>query len=211
MIFETRCAGCDKPGAPICTTCRFALLGPPPRGASHGVIAAVPFTGRARRVVLGWKYRNRRAVSRHLAGLIVNRLLALRAHHDIDVVTWAPTSPKRRRERGFDQGELLARTVARQLGVPCRRLLDRDGSASQTGRTRVERLAGPTFVARPGLEGVRVLVVDDVVTTGSTLGAAAAALHDRGAVARLVAVAATPDRRGATVLPLRRKAAATAA
>ncbi|MGA9276551.1 ComF family protein [Ilumatobacter sp.] len=207
MIFETRCAGCDKPGAAICTTCRFALLGPAPHDAAHGVIAAVAFTGRARNIVLGWKYRNRRSVSRHLAGLIVNRIIEERAQYDIDVVTWAPTSSKRRRERGFDQGELLARAVARQLGVPCRRLLDRDGSGSQTGRSRSERLTGPRFVARPGLDGARVLVVDDVVTTGSTLGAAAAALDDRGAVARLAAVASTPDRRRAEVLPLRRPAA----
>ena len=211
MIFETRCAGCDKPGTAICTTCRFALLGPPPRSASHGVIAAVPFTGRARNIVLGWKYRNRRAVSRHMAGLIVNRLIAERAHHDIDLVTWAPTSAKRRRERGFDQGELLARSVARQLRVPCRRLLDRKDSSAQTGRTRAERLHGPTFAARPGLEGARVLVVDDVVTTGSTLGAAAAALNDRGAVARLAAIASTPDRRRAKVVPLHHHITSSAA
>src|SRR6056297_1027617 len=192
MIFESRCAGCDRPGHVICTTCRFALVAPAPRRREHGVITALAFTGRARQVVLGLKYRNRRAVGRHLAGLVVNRLVAERAHVGVDVVTWAPTSTRRRRDRGYDQGELIARTVARQLGLPCRRLLDRDTSPSQTGRSRAERLAGPRFVARPGLDGVTVLVVDDVVTTGSTLLAAAAALADRGASSRLAAVAATP-------------------
>lgn len=176
------------------------------------MIAAVAFTGRARNIVLGLKYRNRRAVGRHLAGLIANRLVEQRAHVGIDVVTWAPTSSKRRRDRGFDQGELLARTVARQLGVPCRRLLERDGSSSQTGRSRAERLDhGPGFVARPGIEGRRVLVVDDVVTTGSTLMSAAGALEERGAVTMLAAVASTPESRAATVLPLRRRVASSAA
>ena len=212
MIFETRCAGCDKPGAAICTTCRFALVGTPPRDQSHGVIAAVPFTGRARSIVLGLKYRNRRAVGRHLAGLIVNRLVAQHAHHGIDVVTWAPTSAKRRRERGFDQGELLARAVARQLGVPCRRLLERDASVTQTGRTRVERLDdAPGFRARPGLTDRQILVVDDVVTTGSTLMSAAGALEERGAIIRLAAVASTPETRPASVVALRRRAVASAA
>lgn len=212
MIFETRCAGCDKPGAAICTTCRFALVGPAPRAHAHGVIAALPFTGRARRVVLGLKYRNRRSVGRHLAGLIVNRLVAQRAHHGIDVVTWAPTSAKRRRERGFDQGELLARSVARQLGVPCRRLLERDGSATQTGRSRSARLeSAPRFLARPGLDDRCVLVVDDVVTTGATLTSAAAALEERGAITRLAAVASTPEMQSASVLPFRRRAVSTAA
>lgn len=203
MIFETRCAGCERPGHVICSTCRFALVAPSPRQADHGVLAAVAFSGRARQVVLGLKYRNRRAVGRHLAGLVVNRLLESNAHVGIDVVTWAPTSRSRRRDRGYDQGELVARTVARQLGVPCRRLLERDSSGSQTGRTRLERLDGPSFVARPGLDGSTVLVVDDVVTTGSTLNAAAAALADRGASARLIAVASTPDPRSATVVPMR--------
>jgi len=210
MIFETRCAGCDRPGDVICTTCRFALVAPPPRRHEHGVITALTFTGRARSVVLALKYRNRRAVSRHLAGLVVNRLIEERAHIGLDAVTWAPTSSSRRRDRGFDQGEIVARTVARQLGLPCRRLLERDGSASQTGRTRAERLDGPSFAARPGLDGLTVLVVDDVVTTGSTLVAAAAALADRGATARLAAVAATPDRSMATVHPIRGRAGTAA-
>mgnify|MGYP001591117216 CR=1 FL=1 len=211
MIFETRCAGCDKPGNPVCTTCRLPLLAAAPRDAPHGALAAVPFAGRARRVLLGWSYRNRRSVSRHLAGLIVNQLVAARAHQGLDIITWVPTSPKRRRERGFDPGELLARVVARQLGLPCRRLLNGDASAWQTGRSGSRRLHELPFVARSGLEGLRVLVVDDVVATGSTLAAAAAALHDRGAEARLAAVASTPDRRSAVVLPFARRAAAAAA
>ena len=170
MLLQTRCAGCDVPGAALCTTCRISLLGPRPRAGVGGVQAAVPFTGRARNVVLALKYRNRRQVARHLAGLVVNSIVANGDHHDLDVVTWAPTGARRRRVRGFDQAELLARHVARQLGVPCRCLLERAGSAApQTGRTRIERLHGPGFVARPGLRGHRVIIVDDVVTTGATL------------------------------------------
>ena len=194
MMFQIRCAGCDAPGAAVCTTCRFALLGPRPQPGGHGVHAAVPFTGRARKVVLGLKYRNRRQVARHLAGLVVNAIVARGDHRGVDVVTWAPTSEARRRARGFDQGELVARHVARQLRVPCRRLLLRSGPATaQTGRSRVERLHGPEFIARPGLDGRRVIVVDDVVTTGATLRAAAAALRHAGVVEpRLYAIASTP-------------------
>lgn len=217
MWLQSRCAGCDEPGVALCRTCRFALVAAPrvpwESAPEHGptaladVVSAVPFTGRARRIVLGLKYRNRRQIAPHLAGLLVNRLLAAGIRPaastrsggergtEVDVVTWAPTTARRRRARGFDQSELVARRVAAQLGLPCRRLLERVGDTGpQTGRDRVQRLHGPEFRARPGLDGRRVLVVDDVVTTGSTLAGAAAALRRAGAdhVVR-AAVAATPS------------------
>lgn len=201
MLLQSRCAGCDRAGVALCRTCRFALAGPAPRAvvgwAEGGVIAALPFTGRVRDVILGFKYRNRRQLAGHLAGLLVNRLVAegIRPGRDIDVVTWAPTSSARRRRRGFDQAELVARQVARQLGLPSRRLLERTtGTGPQTGLGRDRRLAGPSFVGHPNGRDRRVLVVDDVVTTGSTLRAAADTLVGVGArgVVR-AAVASTPS------------------
>ncbi|MBJ7425748.1 MAG: ComF family protein [Ilumatobacteraceae bacterium] len=152
--------------------------------------------GQTQELIRGLKYRNqRRAVS------ILARQLVKSVRDDPDalafeIVTWAPTSSSRRRGRGYDQSELLARAVARQLGIPCRRLLYRDHSRPQTGRTRQERLHGPLFRARPLRRAVSVLVIDDVVTTGSTLKAAAHALELAGAhQVGLFAVAATPERR----------------
>jgi ComF family protein len=159
------------------------------------VIAAVAFSGRARQVLLGFKYHNRRAIAAHLAGLLVNRMA--RSGTRADVVTWAPTSPRRRRGRGFDQAELIARQVARQLGVPCHRLLERDGGGDpQTGRGRA-RFHGPEFRAHPRVPRSRILLVDDVVTTGATLASAAATLRRAGAADVVqAAVAATPAGRG---------------
>ena len=195
-VLTVRCAGCAAPGAPICPTCRFALLGRPPR--RPGVLVAVPFTGRARSVLLGFKFHNRRAVAGHLAGLVRRRLAqaGVRPGIDIDVVTWAPTGDARRRQRGFDQAELIARHLARQLGLPCRRLLTREEhSGPQTGCSRSERLQAPGFRARLDRPGRSVLLVDDIATTGATLGSASAALRSVGASNVLsVAVAGTPVR-----------------
>lgn len=195
MIFDARCAGCGRVGPVLCRTCRFSLAAPVALPRTGEVVAALPFVGRPRDVILGFKYGNRRQLGHHLAGLLVNRLIAAGVRpDDVDVVTWAPTSRRRRRSRGFDQAELVARRVAAQLGVPCRRLLERDGDDTpQTGRDRGARLHGPVFRASPSAAGRRVLVVDDVVTTGSTLRSAAAALTQAGAAAVIrSAIATTP-------------------
>jgi predicted amidophosphoribosyltransferase len=148
------------------------------------------FEGTGRQLVLALKYANGRSLAKPI-GRAMARLVPADA---VDVVTWAPTTSARLRSRGFDQAELLARAVARRLGVPCRRLLTRHGPAlAQTGRTRAERLDGPQFVTRRRRVRGRVLVVDDVVTTGATLRNAARTLYATGASdVRCVAAAATP-------------------
>ncbi len=197
MIFVERCAGCGTRGPVLCRPCRFALLGQA-SSCPPGVLAAVPFTGRPRDVLLGLKYANRRPVARHLGGLLAKRLVAagIRPGTDVDIVTWAPTTRQRRHRRGFDQAELLARTVARHLGLPCRRLLTREGEGAQTGRSRVDRLSNPAFRAAPSVAGRRILVIDDVATTGATLRRAAGVLDEAGASNVIcAAMAATPGRR----------------
>lgn len=146
------------------------------------------------RMIVELKYHNRRARASELGEILADAIVAA-ADGPFDVVTWAPTSSSRRRRRGFDQAEMIARDVARRMGVPVRALLRRRGVVAQTGRSRRERLSGPTFIAHRVARGLRVLVIDDVTTTGATLRATQRAFRTVGAeLVACWAVAATPAR-----------------
>ena len=196
MLFDQRCESCEGPGYPLCVRCSFDIrCSPIPAIVSlRGVDieAAAVYDGVMRKLVLALKQRRSRAIAAVLGELLIER-----TEFDVDalqVVTWAPTSRRHVRERGHDQAKLIAAAVSQQVGVPLQRTLMREGDRAQTGKSRRDRLEGPTFVAAPFVKERRILVIDDVVTTGATLTAAYECLTSRGAsYVACVAVAATPE------------------
>ena len=137
---------------------------------------------------------------RHYAAAY-GRLLAmciLRERLEFDVLTWAPISKKRRKGRGYDQSRLLAEAVARELGVQCVQTLEkiRDNPAQSTMKDAAARHANVMGVYRAVMPerfaGRRVLLIDDIITTGATLSECSFVLLNAGAAEVLCAtVAAT--------------------
>jgi len=179
MLLPRTCPGCGYSGVAICAHCREAMtsagsLTPPPD--VDALVALFWFTGVGASMIKALKYSNHRDALEPLA-----TALGSKVNWKPEAVTWIPTTPSRRRARGYDQAELIARLVGRQIRVPVRALLDRVDTGSQTGRSRVQRLDAAGFSPR-GPSPALVLIVDDVVTTGASLASAASALRRSGAV-----------------------------
>lgn len=216
------CAPCEQAlpwwrradGCPRCGTrgessrgCAGCLAATSPLQACH---AALRYTGDVRRWIPAVKRTGGRAAPSVAVLRAIDELggaLAERVRRDaagrIDVVTSLPLHASRVRERGFNQADLLARPLAKALGLPFRPdLLERVRAtapqAALRGPARDANVRGAFRATRPLPGDLRVALVDDVLTTGASLESAAAALLDAGVLeVRGVALAATlpPDAR----------------
>jgi ComF family protein len=200
LLAPSMCWSCQGPARrreALCGSCRARLCFLPSESvvlSGVRVHAPVGYEGPARAMVAALKFRAALGVAETMAALAVasapGELLR-------GVLVPVPLHPARRRKRGFNQAAVLAEAIARRTGLPLNDCLRRRGPGPpQVGRGRRARLAGPagTFGALPPVPH-SALIVDDVVTTGATLAACAAALREAGSgeVAALV-FARTPGR-----------------
>ena len=184
------CSGLSRRGDPLCGRCRASLhrLGSEPV-LLCGVLVWAPlaYSGPARDLVRALKFRGAIGLADTMAAQIVANGppgLLDRAPAPVGrTLVPVPLHPRRLRSRGYNQAAAIAEAVGRRAGLPFRDCLVRSGpSITQVGRDRADRRAGPAGSIRLGGGATeRVLLVDDVVTTGATLGACRDALAAHGA------------------------------
>lgn len=177
VLVHPTCVLCGAAGAVVCVACASTLRAAPslPLPLHIDACTALFEYSSARPLVTALKNGGRRDLLPWLA----DRLRARATPPDGATVTWAPTGAARRRARGYDQAELLARALARRWGLPCAGLLVRGRGPAQAGLSGPARRANPSFAAPRRCPDV-VVLVDDVATTGATLTAAARVLRGAG-------------------------------
>lgn len=200
LVAPHYCSGCGNEGNILCDRCSTALPSLPPRcyrchkltGDSKtckacrrtsrlfAVQARTAYDSLAKQTVWRLKFESARAGARDMA----REMLPLLPTRGVALVP-VPTATNRIRERGFDQTVLLCRELQRLSGLPvlpCLARLDQSEQVGATRRQRVKQLQGAYRVRHASLvRNRRLLLIDDVITTGATLEACALALHEAGA------------------------------
>lgn len=179
------CLGCGVEGGLLCPDCIAKLPGVAPRSAPDTdlriIQAVTPYKGLAKDLL--WKLKSGGAQA--AATVMARQMLTLLTPDKNLLVVPVPTATSRVRQRGYDQAKLLARELAKQARLPYADCLARMGQSHQVGANREQRRQqlGEAFWVRHRrlVWRARILLIDDVTTTGATLETAARALKAAGA------------------------------
>lgn len=193
------CSDCqaDLPArnGPTCLRCGATMTGPGCGPACEDCLADPPPVDRCFAVfdysfpvislIRSFKYRGRLALGRVFGTLLAEAVAARRLHLDVDLLLPVPLHPRRQLERGFNQSAEIARWTSRGIGrkVAGRCLRRRLNTRPQVGLSRAGRRRNVrgAFEVQQNLSGVRVVIIDDVLTTGTTVAELADCLRRAGA------------------------------
>lgn len=207
LLFPSKCACCgrvlERWRVNPCPACAedLPLLSDDQilRRGPYGLCAvAFRYEGGVRDAIRACKFHGRQSALRALAPYLV-QAAAEHLSGQFDAVTYVPVSPKRLRERGYDQARLLADAMARHWDTRAEATLrkvrhTKAQSSLKDAAARRQNIDGAyTVLSAERVIGRRFLLVDDVVTTGSTMAAAAEALRSAGAASVVCAALAAPD------------------
>ena len=197
LIYPPRCVWCHcflngtEKRDRVCRTCKTSLPvfnreeRPQVLPELDSCISLLEYTGKVRQSILRYKFSGLSFYSSIYTDLMISVLE--REEYACDIVTWVPLSRKRLRSRGYDQAKLLAEGFAEKAGLDCELLLKKiRNTAPQSGTgSRAERKTNIRDAYIPLYEnkivGKTILLMDDIVTTGSTLSECARILKEAGA------------------------------
>ena len=208
LFYPSRCVFCRRflpPGPPrICPACNAKLPRAEDGRRRKGdffseCISALYYEGDVREAIHRYKFGGVQAYA-PVFGELTAAVIYEQLEGEYDILSWVPLDPGRKRSRGYDQAELIARDVGRRLQKePAAVLKKKRGVTpqSKTGKpeARKANIAGAYQVTdRSLVEGKRILLIDDIVTTGSTLSECAKTLLLAGAEeVRCATLASTRD------------------
>lgn len=195
LLFPSKCVFCNAvlKSGDLCIECEKTL--PYTKGEAvsqkfpfiQSCVSPLYYKDNVRLSIHRYKFGGCSAYCSRYGRLVSDCVQKALALDGIDMVSWIPLSKRRLRRRGYDQAQLMAERLAEGIGKPCAPTLikSRDNKAQSTTRSVKERrdnVAGAYELLKDAeVSGRRILLVDDVVTTGSTLSEAARVLRKAGA------------------------------
>ncbi len=189
---------CRLCGAPLPHTERLCQTCQTHRHAFDRAISCMSYEKDARTAILRFKFGNRPDLCRSFACMLSRRVRPLHGATPFDVILYPPLSKSAYRERGYNQSELLAKRLAKELGLPLmqdafRKVKETPKQSTLNYGRRIANVLHAFALEKPSdaFRGKRILLIDDVLTTGATADALAKLLKRAGAAYVLVATIAS--------------------